>query len=250
MNDMTDLGRTLICAIYDEDNPDGIDHDFDRAMADERGAQHVTDLGCGTGILTVTLAKQGRTIVGIDPDAAMLAEAKNREGGELVTWIQDDASAIPADSTDLVIMSGNVAMHILGEEWDKTLAKVAAGLRPGGTLIFESRNPDAKAWEQWSSDGTVRETSVGALRESIRTSPPDSNGIVAMNVHSLFIDHNCEVNDVLRLQFRSHDRILADLRAVGLTVDNTYRNWVRDTFTGGEKQPLMVFVAHKSGSVS
>ena len=247
---MLTLGQKLLCAIYDEDNPDGIDHDFYRAMADELAAQHITDLGCGTGILTVTLAKQGRTVIGIDPDPAMLAEAKSRYGGELVTWIQDDACAIPPESTDLVIMSGNVAMHILGEDWNETLAKVASGLRSGGKMVFESRNPDAKAWEQWNNESTVRETSVGKLRESRQTSLPDSSGIVAMNYQNFFVDYNCEVNGLLRLQFRTHDQILADLKAVGLTVENSYRNWERVQFTGGADQPLMVFVAHKSNSTA
>lgn len=77
------LGQKLECTIYDEDNPNGPDHDFYRAMADELAVEHITDLGCGTGILTTMLVKPGRTVSGIDPDPAMLEIAQARDGGEL-----------------------------------------------------------------------------------------------------------------------------------------------------------------------
>ena len=71
-------------AIYDMDNPDGPDHGFFRALADEISATRITDLGCGTGILTVTLAREGREVTGIDPAPAMLDYAKHRAGADQV----------------------------------------------------------------------------------------------------------------------------------------------------------------------
>lgn len=37
-----------LTAVYDEDNPDGPDHDFFRALASARGAENIIDLDCGT----------------------------------------------------------------------------------------------------------------------------------------------------------------------------------------------------------
>lgn len=48
---MTDYDQRLV-DLYDQDNPDGADHDFYRAVADEVSAESILDLGCGTGILT------------------------------------------------------------------------------------------------------------------------------------------------------------------------------------------------------
>ena len=58
---------TRLAALYDHDNPPGEDPAFFRQVADEASATRIVDLGCGTGSLTVTLAGEGRTVVGIDP---------------------------------------------------------------------------------------------------------------------------------------------------------------------------------------
>lgn len=69
---MTDYDPRLV-DLYDIDNPDGPDHDFYRALADRCAAPTILDLGCGTGMLTVSLAREGRRVVGIDPSPTMLA---------------------------------------------------------------------------------------------------------------------------------------------------------------------------------
>ena len=110
-----------LAAIYDVDNPAGEDHAFFRRVADEvsaaRASTRIVDLGCGTGILTVTLAGPGRDVVGIDPAEAMLAAARARPGGDGVEWRHGDAGLIAPDSADLVVMSGNVAMHLVDDDY-------------------------------------------------------------------------------------------------------------------------------------
>lgn len=132
-----------LAVLYDIDNPDGPGHDFFRALADARGASDILDLGCGTGILTVTRTAPGRTVTGIEPDPIMLERARSRAGGDRVTWVQGTAEQIAQGSADLIVMSGNVTMHIVQEDWPATLEHIARGLRAGGALVFESRNPEA-----------------------------------------------------------------------------------------------------------
>lgn len=143
----------LLVAIYDHDNPDGADHNFYRHLAHTTEAQGIADIGCGTGILTVTLVGQGRAVTGIDPSATMLAYARARPGSGQVTWVEGTSSALEVCASDLVLMTGNVAMHIIGEDWQHTLQDIAEALTAGGTLAFEVRNPLARAWEQWPVEG-------------------------------------------------------------------------------------------------
>lgn len=174
-----------LAAIYDADNLGGVDHDYFRALVDRPGVQRIVDLGCGTGSLTVTLTGPARRLIGIDPAAAMLAYAAARPGGDAIEWRLGTSESIDPDSADLILMSANVSMHT----WSVMRGRppwpdVASGLVPGGTLAFESRNPAAEAWRTWNDQTTERETAAGRLRESTKTTPPDSDGVVSMYCHN------------------------------------------------------------------
>lgn len=71
-------------------------------------ATRVVDLGCGTDILTVTLAAAGRDVLGVDPSAAMLRHARPRPGAEAVRWVLGDSTAIAPARADLALMPAPV----------------------------------------------------------------------------------------------------------------------------------------------
>lgn len=232
-----------LAVIYDIDNPDGPDHDLFRTLAVEADARTITDLGCGTGILTVTLAGPGRRVVGIDPAPVMLKRAASRPGGDAVEWALGTSERIETGASDLIIMSGNVAMHIIGDDWTQTLRDVARGLKPGGRLVFEARNPLAEAWRTWNDQLTQRDTPAGRLRESATTDPPGADGVVTMHCHNEFIDDGSTIDVDVRLQFRSLEQVVSDLAAARLEVINVWRDWARTPFTNTPVEPLMVFEA-------
>lgn len=232
-----------LAAVYDEDNPAGEDHEYFRSLADDVAARRIIDLGCGTGTLTVTLVRRGRTVIGIDPAGAMLDRAAARPGGDRVEWRHGTSERIDADSADLLIMSGNAAMEIVGEKWHRTLADIASGLVTGGTLAFESRNPAAEAWRSWNSPLTERRTAAGTLKKSTRTTPPDSEGIVTMYCHNNFVDAGGVLDVEQRLQFRTMQQIAADLDRAGLTLHSVWQDWNRTPFTGEPAERLMIFQA-------
>ncbi|MFW0181048.1 class I SAM-dependent methyltransferase [Rothia sp. P5766] len=236
---------SYLVAIYDEDNPDGEDHDFFRRLATATQAQSIVDLGCGTGILTVTLTGSGRSVIGIDPAPAMIKYAQHRPGAHCVEWQVGTSDQIMPHSADLVIMSGNVAMHMIGDQWYKALKHIAHGLKLGGRLAFETRNPENRAWERWSHEQTTRKTVIGRLNETTVIEPPDQQGVVVMRSHREFLESGYMVDTVQRLQFRSYEQITEALEQAGLRVERCYRSWSCEPFTGGEDQPLMIFTAAK-----
>ena len=235
----------LLAAIYDDDNPDGADHDYFRSVADEISAASITDLGCGTGILTVTLAGPGRIVAGIDPAAAMLARAESRPGGDCVEWRLGTSELIDRDANDLIVMSGNVAMHIIDEAWRATLLDIAHGLKAGGRLVFETRNPRNESWTTWGGPAEVRETSAGTLRESESVSGPDADGTVTMTTSHEFIGAGRTIETTLRLRFRSAETLQRDLHSVGLRIENLWSDWHRSPFTGSAEERLIVVEASK-----
>ena len=235
----------LLAAIYDDDNRDGPDHDYFRALADEVSASCITDLGCGTGILTVTLAKKGRRVTGIDPAATMLSRAASRPGGDQVEWRLGASELIDRDANDLVVMSGNVAMHIVGEAWETTLLDIAQGLKPGGRLVFETRNPLNEPWKAWGGLAEARETSVGTLRQTESVSDPDSDGLVTMTTSHEFIDAERTIETTLRLRFRSAETLRRDLHSAGLRIENLWSEWSRTPFSGSAEERLIIVEASR-----
>ena len=60
----------------------------------------VLDVGCGTGTLTVALARRSARAIGVDPAPRMVAQARAKQEGAPVTFIVGSAEALPfADSS-------------------------------------------------------------------------------------------------------------------------------------------------------
>jgi SAM-dependent methyltransferase len=237
---MPDFDPRLI-NLYDLDNPDGPDHDFYRALAEQLHARSIIDLGCGTGILTVTLTGADRNVVGIDPSSAMLDYARNRTGAETVMWILGDSRDLPEGAADLALMTGNVAQHIGDTDWHRTLLDLHEALRAGGTLAFESRNPAARAWAGWSSqDRTTRQTVHGPLVEWLEAEET-SPGVVQLTAHNEFTDAHETVTETATLHFRDQRTVERQLGTAGFVVEAVYGDWQRGPVT--DASPVMVFVA-------
>jgi SAM-dependent methyltransferase len=205
-----------LVALYDVDNPAGADHDFYRALAREVNARTIIDLGCGTGLLTRTLATTGRTVLGVDPSRTMLDYARSRPGAQHVRWILGDASALPADAdVDLVVCTGNTIMHLNSHDLAQAFAAIATALRPGGTLGFETRNPAAREWERWTPEATYgeRRTHLGLLREWLEVTSV-ADGRVAFDAHNLLPSGEDRVYTSV-LHFHPADRVEQQLRQAG-----------------------------------
>jgi SAM-dependent methyltransferase len=238
-------GDERLVGLYDEDNGAGEDHDYFLELAAELGAAKVVDLGCGTGLLTRAFAAPGRLVVGIDPSATMLGFARRQPGAEAVTWVDGDASAIEGTGdADLAVSTGNTMMHISSDDLPRVLDALAAVLRPGGVLSFESRNPVARAWEQWTPDATYYERGVpGApVREWMEVTEVDS-GRVVFDAHNVFADGTDAVSTTT-LYFRTAEELTTALSTAGFVDIQLYSGWHQQPVA--EDSRLLVFHATKA----
>jgi SAM-dependent methyltransferase len=145
-----------LARIYDGLDADRSDLDAYLAIVEELGARSVLDVGCGTGTLACLLAARGLDeVIGVDPAGASLDVAWAKPGAEQVVWLAGDATGLPALGVDLATMTGNVAqVFVTDESWRATLQGVGRSLRPGGHLVFETRDPAYEGWRSWNRAGT------------------------------------------------------------------------------------------------
>jgi SAM-dependent methyltransferase len=144
-----------LARLYDAFDDDRGDLDLYVRLAERLGARSVLDVGCGTGVFALLLAERGVRVTGVDPAAASLEVARAKPGAEAVSWVEGGADTIAGlDLTvDLATMTGNVAQVFQSDaEWAQALDAVRDVLRPGGSLVFETRVPERQAWLGWTRE--------------------------------------------------------------------------------------------------
>jgi len=206
-----------LVAAYDSWDPARRDLVFYRDLAAAVSATSVVDVGCGTGRLAIELARRGHQVTGIDPSPAMLAIARRRDGGDLVRWVEGDASCLGPGEHDLALMSGHVVQVITdNDQLQATFAAIGRALPPGGRFAFDSRNPAARVWRQWTPDRS-RRTLAGGVE--VWFQDPRAHGdLVTFETHFSFPDGTKLVSRN-KLRFRSYGWLRQALVETGFQVD-------------------------------
>jgi ubiquinone/menaquinone biosynthesis C-methylase UbiE len=211
-----------LAAIYDAFDGDRDDLGAYVGIVEEFGAHHVLDVGCGTGSLAVLLAQHGHTVTGVEPAEASLDMARTKSGAESVSWILGPAITLPPLGADLAVMTGNVAqVFVSDDEWSATLQAIRGALRAdGGYLVFETRRPQRRAWEEWVVDTGphIRDVPGVGRVEQRREVTSVSLPLVSFRYTYRFASDGLVVTSDSTLRFRSQEEIEQTLAATGFTV--------------------------------
>jgi len=163
-DDIDGYDRARIAALYDPLESDRTDLDAYLDIVQEFGARRVLDLGCGTGTFALMLVNKGIRVVGVDPDEYAVDIARHKPDANAVEWIVGDAAGLPPLGVAMVTMTANVAQHFVTDaDWTAALAGIRTALLPGGYLVFESRRPEARAWDEWTPEHTAVEGEVDEI---------------------------------------------------------------------------------------
>jgi SAM-dependent methyltransferase len=230
-----------LAIFYDEFNPWSVDRDYylDLAMS----AKSVLDVGCGTGTVLGRARADGHAgrLVGLDPAAAMLDQA--RASYPDVDWILGDLGKVPFDREfDLVIMTGHVLQVFLtDDDIAAALAAVRAALADGGRFAFETLNPRLRPWERWTGSWEVTAPD-GAVVTAANTDPRlVGDGLVEVTGRFSSPSWDRDLLCPSRFRFLEVDALDAHLARAGLAVVERYGSWDRGPYT--DAMPEIITIA-------
>lgn len=137
--------------IYDAVYAD-LTHDVDFYVELARGSGGpVLELGCGTGRISLPIAREGIAVTGIDISPRMIevaqAKAAKRGLSERCVFQSGDMAALQlAERFPLVIMPFRSFQSMLAtEEQRQALGRVRERLAPGGVFAMDTFNPDVSS---------------------------------------------------------------------------------------------------------
>lgn len=237
----------LLVEVYDAECPWSRDDDFFMAVIAEAAApgRRVLDLGCGTGRLALGLAAAGYAVTGVDPAGPSLTAARRKPGAERVTWIEGTSSVLPPAAFDAAVMTSHVAQFFVADdEWQDVLTDLHRALVPGGVLTFDSRDPDARAWERWNPVDWRRGVTL-ASGETVDiwtevTNVDEATCTVSFTHHYGFARSGDELVSTATLRFRSEQDIRRALSDTGFHVEHVFGGWDRQPVGHADGELLVV----------
>jgi SAM-dependent methyltransferase len=182
----------------------------------------VLELGCGTGRVALDLARRGHTVVGIDSDADLIAELRERAaaGGLTVGAEKADAAGFSLDENFGLIVAPMQLVQLLpgADSRRECLKAAAAHLAPHGVMalaVIETGVtsvppspllPDVRERDGWVYSsmplGAIREGDSLLVERLRQTVGPDG--------------HLEETHDAVRLQMLSAAQLEEEGRSAGL----------------------------------
>lgn len=215
----------------------------------------IIDLACGTGRATISLAKAGHNLIGVDLHSGMLREAKKKASLQnlRIEWVEQDCTNLNLNVKGKLIFSvGNSFQHfITNEDQDEFLSSVHRHLTDDGVFIFGTRFPSIDELFQPSTEEYWKSYTDKVTNQKVDVSTISSYDPMYQIQHYTtirkfrntagWIVDEIRTNISLRYVFpKEMERLL---NSNGLEILNVYGDWNENTLTAESSQ--MVYVCKK-----
>lgn len=223
------------------------------------GRTSVLELGCGTGRVTVPLAKTGFDIAGVDNSAAMLALARSHvarsglaehPGPGSVHLMQMDVQAIEwTDRFALALFPLNGFLHLTKvPDQVAALRGIHRALLPGGLLIIDLPNPHTVFTPTTDGQLYVRRCFQSEQGRPITSLISTQTDLAEQIQHMALFYDEVDAEGLVRrtavemeLRFVYRYEMVGLLQQTGFEVEAVYGSYDLDPYEGDSA--IMLFVA-------
>ena len=252
-----------------EEFSDPINYDFEdssdtgvafySALAQEAGGS-VLEIACGTGRVTLPIARLGFPCTGLDIVPGMLEQARRKSAGLPVRWVEGDARSFDLhEQFHLIFLTGNAFQaFVTNAEQEALLQRVHAHVRADGLFAFETRNPllpntktrgglfvtleTHEEEEGWTSFINVNGQEVRVSRTRVYDHVAQ---IVHLTSYKRWHEDGQEYTRVARtaLRYTFPQELTALLYYNGFTIDRQYGDWTMEPLSA--TSPSIISVCRK-----
>ena len=238
---MANLSEFTSGADYDAQYADQFEPEITtltRLAKEQNGA--ILDIGCGTGIVTIPLAKLGFETVGVDLSEPMLAQAREKAELPNLEFVLGDALEFTLTKTfNLAIMTGNAFQGFLGKAaLTRLLKSIHAHLEPGGLFVFDTRLPEGYGlgptdFELWQTyvDHEAREVRYFGRKAAFNS----ETNVLSYEMKRVYPDGR-EVGSSIALSFTPYQELRSLLERSGFEILEVYGSWGLEPFEQGAEK--------------
>lgn len=239
---------------------------FYAALAQETGGP-VLELACGTGRVSIPIARLGFAVTGLDVVPGMLEQARLRSRDLPIRWVEGDARTFDlGEQFRLIFLTGNAfQMFLTNADQTALLERVRAHLHDEGLLAFETRNP---LWATPRTRVDLEAVLKDARRSSdfftfladgvVEKSQTDRNGRTVWESFTQRYDHVAQILHItsdrrwregeqeratvtrIALRYTFPQGLAALLHSNGFTIMRRYGDWNREPLTAASTSIIMV----------
>ena len=129
------------------------------------------EIACGTGRVSIPIARLGFAVTGVDIVPGMLDRARSKSAGLPTRWIEGDARTFDlGEQFRLIFVTGNAFQAFLTRiDQEALLERVQVHLHDEGLFAFETRNP------RWANHAT-RDAEDEGLFATLETRDTEEDG--------------------------------------------------------------------------
>jgi SAM-dependent methyltransferase len=205
-------------------------------------ASSVLDVGCGTGLMLHHARERGHAgrLTGLDPDRAALRRARRVAG---IDWVEGTAASAQWDREfDLATMTGHAFQCLrTDEELGASLQSIGTALRRGGRFAFETRHPQAQAWQDWNPSNVTQVTDE--RRRTLRCwheVESVTGDIVTFTGTTALPDGTVLRTDRTGLRFLPERTLDVFLASAGFEAEARYGDWSGGPVTGESREIITI----------